>query len=211
MQIANTVELRDAIAALEEGKLVAFPTDTVWGLAADACNDEAVADIFAAKGRSILAPLAVLVPDAGAAEELAIFNHPARALAREFWPGALTLVMRRRPSAVLSGLVTSGLPTLGLRVPDHPLALELLNAFGKPLAVTSANPSGAASGCTAREVAEGLGDSVALILDGGPTPLGADSTVVAANEDELKILRAGAVPEESLSEIVDVPVVSKDK
>ena len=211
MQKASTVSVRDAVEALAEGKLVAFPTDTVWGLAADATNDEAVAGIFTAKGRSILAPLAVLVIDAGAAEKLAVFNRPARALAREFWPGALTLVLRRRPSAILSGLVSSGLPTVAVRVPAHPLTLELLSAYGKPLAVTSANPSGAASSKTAREVADSLGDATAVILDSGPPPGGVESTVVAAEEDKLKIIRAGAIPANALPGLVDVPVVGGDE
>lgn len=211
MQEVKTAGIRDAVEALEEGKLVAFPTDTVWGLAADATNHMAVAEIFTAKGRPILQPLAVLVPDTGAAEKLAVFNHSARKLAREFWPGALTLVLRRRPRAGLSGLVTSGLTTIGLRIPDHPLALELLNAFGKPLAVTSANLSGVASGTTASAVADSLGASLALILDGEPGPGGVESTVVAAEEDALKILREGVISTKMLAGVVDIPVTVGDE
>lgn len=202
----KTAGVGEAVEALGEGKLVAFPTDTVWGLAADATNDDAVAEIFAAKGRPILQPLAVLLANAGEAEKLAVFNHPARALAREFWPGALTLVLRRRPTAAISALVTSGLATIGLRVPAHPLVLELLEACDAPLAVTSANPSGAASAISAQAVAKDLGDEVALILDGEPAPGGVESTVVAAEEDHLQILRLGAISAKALTETVDVPV-----
>lgn len=205
----TTAGISEAVAALLTGKLVAFPTDTVWGLAADAASDEAVAELFTAKGRSILQPLAVLLADREQAENLAIFNHPARALAAEFWPGAVTLVLPRHPDAPLSGLVSAGLPTVGLRVPAHPLALELLTAFGKPLAVTSANPSGAASAVTADAVARGLGDAVALILDGEPAPAGVESTVVSAEKDKLTILRAGAVATDALAEIAQVPVTGE--
>ncbi len=206
VQKKMTANVGEAAAALGEGKLVAFPTDTVWGLAADATNDDAVAEIFAAKGRPILQPLAVLLADAGEAEKLAVFNHPARALAREFWPGALTLVLRRRASAAVSALVTSGLATIGLRVPAHPLVLELLEACNAPLAVTSANPSGAASAITREEVAKDLGDKVTLILDGDPAPAGVESTVVAAEDDHLQILRLGAISAKALAEAVNVPV-----
>lgn len=211
MQDEKTPGVQDAVEALADGKLIAFPTDTVWGLAADASNDLAVAQVFTAKGRPILQPLAVLVPNAGDAEKLAVFNGSARKLAREFWPGALTLVLRRRPRAGLSGLVTAGLATIGVRVPAHPLALEILNAFGKPLAVTSANPSGEASGIDARGVADSLGDALALILDVEPGPGGVESTVVAAEEEALKILRQGAVSIKMLSGVVDIPVTVGDK
>ncbi|MCH8861378.1 MAG: threonylcarbamoyl-AMP synthase [Proteobacteria bacterium] len=205
-----TANVSEAAATLGQGKLVAFPTDTVWGLAADATNDNAVAEIFAAKGRPILKPLAVLLANAGEAEKLAVFNRPARALARKFWPGALTLVLRRRPSAAISALVTSGLATIGLRVPAHPLVLELLEACDTPLAVTSANPSGAASAISSEAVAKDLGDKVALILDGDPAPGGVESTVVAAEEDHLQILRLGAVSARALAETVDVPITGPD-
>lgn len=211
MQDTKTASVRDAVEALADGKLIAFPTDTVWGLAADATNDLAVAQIFTAKGRSILQPLAVLVSNAGDAEKLAVFNGSARKLAREFWPGALTLVLRRRPRAELSGLVTSGLTTIGVRVPAHPLTLELLNAFGKPLAVTSANPSGEASGTSASTVADNLGEDLALILDREPGPGGVESTVVAAEEEALKILRQGAISPDALADLVDVPVIKDDQ
>lgn len=210
MQKNMTTDIGAAAEALGEGRLVAFPTDTVWGLAADATNDDAVAEIFTTKGRPILQPLAVLLASAGDAEKLAVFNRPARALAREFWPGALTIVLRRRPSAAVSGLVTSGLTTIGLRVPAHSLALELLNAVGGPLAVSSANPSGAEAAVSATEVAKEMSGAGVLILDGDPAPGGVESTVVAAEEDGLKILRLGAVSAAELAAKVDVPVTGPD-
>lgn len=209
MRNIKTGDISQAVKALGEGKLVAFPTDTVWGLAADAANDEAVAELFIAKGRPILQPLAILLPNREMAGKLAIFNDPASALASEFWPGALTLVLPQRPGVPVSPLVSAGLPSVGLRVPAHPLAQDLLNAFGRPLAVTSANPSGEASAVTAGEVAEGLGDAVALILEGEPTPAGVESTVVSTEEDKVNILRAGAVAAKTLAEVVEVPVTGE--
>ena len=159
--------LAKAARLLAAHELVAFPTETVYGLGADARSDEAVARIFAAKGRPKFNPLIVHVESLAAAERYGVFDARARALATRFWPGALTVVVPRVPDSGISWLATAGLETIALRVPVHPIARQLLAAFGGPLAAPSANKSGTVSATTARHVAESLGDAVSLIVDGG--------------------------------------------
>ncbi len=163
---------------LRAGRLVAFPTETVYGLGGDATSDSAVAAIYAAKGRPQFNPLIVHMPDGEAALSLVQADERARQLAAKFWPGPLTLVLPRRADSRVSLLASAGLETLAVRVPDHPVARALLKAAGRPLAAPSANPSGRVSPTTAEHVAEGLGGQVALILDGGPCRVGleVDST-----------------------------------
>jgi L-threonylcarbamoyladenylate synthase len=184
--------LAKAARLLTEGRLVAFPTETVYGLGADARSDEAVAGIFAAKGRPKFNPLIVHVESLAAAERYGVFDARAKALAARFWPGALTLVVPRRPDCDVSWLATAGLETIALRVPVHPIAQQLLEAFGGPLAAPSANRSGSVSATTARHVAESLGDAVALILDGGATTHGLESTIVGF-DGGATLLRPGAI------------------
>jgi L-threonylcarbamoyladenylate synthase len=167
-----------AAELLRARRLVAFPTETVYGLGADATDDRAVAAIFAAKGRPRFNPLIVHVPDLVAAEAFAAFTTAARKVAQRFWPGPLTLVLRRRETSAVSLLACAGLDTVAVRVPAHPVAQALLRAAGRPLAAPSANRSGHVSPTTAAHVAAELGQRVSLILDGGPCPIGLESTVL---------------------------------
>lgn len=194
--------LARAAAALMNGQLVAFPTETVYGLGADATNDRAVAAIFAAKARPRFNPLIVHVPDFATVERLALPQGAAAALAERFWPGPLTLVLPRRRQGQLSLLVSAGLDNVAVRAPDHPVAQALLRAAGVPLAAPSANPSGALSPTTAAHAAEGLGEKVALVLDGGPCAIGIESTVVRVEAHGLVLLRPGAITRAQLEEVV---------
>ena len=198
--------IRAATGLLRTGELVAFPTETVYGLGADAQNDRAVAAIFEAKGRPAFNPLIVHVADRAAAERLAEFDDRARALARAFWPGPLTLVLPRRPGSGLAERVTAGLPTVALRVPAHPLARDLLAAFGGPLAAPSANPSGQVSATTPAHVLEGLGGRIAAVLDGGPCSLGLESTIIGFEDGAPVLLRPGGLPVEAVAEALGCPI-----
>lgn len=193
--------LAKAARLLAEGKLVAFPTETVYGLGADARSDEAVAGIFAAKGRPKFNPLIVHVESLAAAERYGVFDARAKALAFRFWPGALTLVVPRRADCGVSWLATAGLETIALRVPVHSIAQQLLKTFGGPLAAPSANRSGSVSATTARHVAESLGDAVSLILDGGPTTHGLESTIVGL-DGGATLLRPGAITRDEIEAVV---------
>lgn len=198
--------LRAAAGLLRAGALVAFPTETVYGLGADARDDRAVAGIFKAKGRPAFNPLIVHVPDLAAAERLAAFPARARRLAEGFWPGPLTLVLARRPQSGLSELATAGLATVALRVPAHPLARRLLAEFGGPVAAPSANPSGRVSATTAAHVREGLGGRIAAILDGGACPVGVESTIVGFDGEKVVLLRPGGIAAETLAEALGGPL-----
>ncbi|MEL6678730.1 MAG: L-threonylcarbamoyladenylate synthase [Pseudomonadota bacterium] len=187
----------EAARLLRAGQLVSFPTETVYGLGADATDGAAVAAIYEAKGRPSFNPLIVHVPSLSDAETLARFDPGARALADAFWPGPLTLVVPRRPGA-LSDLVTAGLETVAIRVPAHPLARALLAAVGRPVAAPSANPSGRISPTTAEHVLQGLGDRIATVLDGGPCAVGLESTILGWNGPDPVLLRPGGLPAEAL-------------
>jgi L-threonylcarbamoyladenylate synthase len=198
---ADAAAVSAAAAILRRGGLVAFPTETVYGLGADATNGEAVAGIFAAKRRPRLNPLIVHVQDLAQAETFAEFSPEARALAGAFWPGALTLALPRRADSALSLLVSAGLDTVALRAPSHALARQLIVETGKPIAAPSANASGRVSPTTAAHVAEELGDAVDLILDGGPARLGIESTVIGFEHGKPVLLRPGAVAREEIEKI----------
>ena len=198
---ADTAAIAEAAGILRRGGLVAFPTETVYGLGADAGNDRAVAAIFAAKGRPQFNPLIVHVPGLREAEALAEFTPLARRLAHAFWPGAQTLVLPRRPEAKLSLLVSAGLDTVALRAPSNAVARALLEAAGCAIAAPSANRSGSVSPTTAAHVAESLGGRVDLILDGGPTAHGIESTVIGFEGDRPVLLRPGAVTREAIENI----------
>ncbi|MBT4905938.1 MAG: threonylcarbamoyl-AMP synthase [Rhodospirillaceae bacterium] len=187
---------------LRDGRLVAFPTETVYGLGADARNDDAVARIFAAKDRPSFNPLIVHIADLAGAETLGAFNNLARSLAERFWPGPLSLVLPRLPGSGLSLLVSAGLDTVALRVPAHPLAQDLLARFGGPIAAPSANRAGEVSPTTAAHVADSLGDAPDLILDGGECTVGLESTVIDLCGARPAILRHGAVTREQLEKIL---------
>jgi L-threonylcarbamoyladenylate synthase len=190
---ADAPALAEAAGILRRGGLVAFPTETVYGLGANADDSEAVARLFEAKGRPRINPLIVHVIDGAAAERLGEFTSSARSLANKFWPGPLTLVLRRRASATVSLLVSAGLDTVALRVPAHPVSAQLLATARVPIAAPSANVSGRVSPTTAAHVAAELGDRVDLVLDGGKATLGLESTVIGFEGDEAVLLRPGAV------------------
>ncbi|WP_083656726.1 L-threonylcarbamoyladenylate synthase [Mongoliimonas terrestris] len=190
--------LAEAAARLKAGRLVAFPTETVYGLGADATDGAAVARIYAAKGRPTFNPLIAHVADTAAAERLVRMDPVSRHLAAAFWPGPLTLVLPRRPDCPVSDLVTAGLDTLAVRVPDHPVAQALLAAAGLPVAAPSANRSGRISPTDAAHVlAEFAGQDV-TVVDGGPTRVGLESTIVHVTNGVLHILRPGGVTREAL-------------
>ena len=194
----------DAAAIVEAARLVlagepvAVPTETVYGLAADATNPAAVARIYAAKGRPSFNPLIVHVADLAAAEALGRFGDRARALAAAHWPGPLTLVVPLRDGAGIASLVTAGLPTIALRVPAHPAMQALLAACRRPLAAPSANSSGLISPTRASHVVASLGARVALVIDGGACPRGIESTIVAATGGPLRLLRRGPIEVEAI-------------
>ena len=199
-----------AVRLLREGKLVAFPTETVYGLGADARNDDAVASIFAAKGRPQFNPLIVHVTDAVAAERFGVLDERARKLTAAFWPGALTIVVPRVKDCSVSWLATAGLETIALRSPGHPIAQDLLAAFDGPIAAPSANRSGTVSATTADHVAEGLGDAVELILDGGRTIYGLESTIVGLSAAEATLLRPGAITRAEIEAVIGPLGIARD-
>lgn len=187
-----SADIEQAVALLRQGELVAIPTETVYGLGADARNPAAVAKIFAAKGRPADHPLIVHIPDAGHLDRWARdIPDAARVLAEKFWPGPLTLILKRQPD--VPDAVTGGQDTIGLRVPSHPVALALLKAFDAGIAAPSANRFGRISPTTAQHVRDDLGDAVPLILDGGPCQVGIESTIVNLSGKETVILRPGMI------------------
>lgn len=191
-----------AAALLRAGALVAFPTETVYGLGADARQAAAVAGIFAAKGRPRFNPLISHFPDAAAAFAEALADDRARAVAERFWPGPLTLVLPRAPESRIDALASAGQPTLAVRVPAHPLAQALLRAAGVPVAAPSANRSGAVSPTTAAHVLDGLGGRIAAVLDGGACAVGVESTVLDLSGAVPLLLRPGGVPEAALAALL---------
>ncbi len=187
---------------LVEGGLVAFPTETVYGLGADATNGEAVARIYAAKGRPQFNPLISHVATLDDAQMEGVFNADALNLAQAFWPGPLTLVVPAQPECSVSDLARAGLPSVALRVPDHVLALSLLAAFGKPIAAPSANTSGRVSPTNAAHVLEDLDGLIDIVLDGGKTQVGVESTIVACLDDKAALLRPGGVARADLERVL---------
>jgi L-threonylcarbamoyladenylate synthase len=202
---ATSQGIAAAAAILRAGGLVGFPTETVYGLGADARNDRATARIFEAKGRPHFNPLIVHVPDLAAAQTYAVFNDQALALAAAFWPGPLTLVLPLRQDAGLSPLVTAGLNTVAIRVPAHPTARALLRAFGGPLAAPSANPSGRISPTRADHVLTGLAGRIEAVVDDGPCSVGVESTIVGLDGPP-QLLRPGGVPQEALEAALGAPL-----
>jgi L-threonylcarbamoyladenylate synthase len=184
-------DISKAATILLQGGLVAFPTETVYGLGADATQDHAVAKIYAAKGRPQFNPLISHVEDVEAAFALGEFSADALKLAARFWPGPLTLVVPRRSDCPVSSLASAGLSSLALRVPQHPIALELLRAVGRPVVAPSANPSGRISPTTAGHVRQLL--TIDMIIDGGPCTVGVESTVVSFMDGKPSLLRAGGL------------------
>ncbi len=199
-------EVELATEILRSGGLVAFPTETVYGLGADATNDLAVAKIYEAKGRPSFNPLIAHVEDVEQAYDLAVFSANALTLASHFWPGPLTLVLPRKTGCHVSLLASAGLPSIALRVPRHPLALELIRAVGRPIVAPSANPSGRISPTTAEHVRAGLGDKVQMILDGGPCAVGLESTIVSFLDDTPRLLRSGGLARGEIEAALGAPL-----
>jgi L-threonylcarbamoyladenylate synthase len=195
---ADSEGMARALDLLRAGRCVAIPTETVYGLAADATDGAAVAGIYAAKGRPVFNPLIAHVSGVAMAEALVEIGDVARDLMARFWPGPLTLVLPLRDGANIASLVTAGLPTLAVRCPNHPVPQALIGALGCPLAAPSANASGRISATTAAHVAASLGDRVPLILDDGPCRAGLESTIIGIDGATARLLRPGAVPTEAL-------------
>ena len=205
---ADDAAITAAAQLLRAGQIVAIPTETVYGLAADAQNPEAVAHIYAAKGRPDFNPLIVHVRDRKAAEKLGVFNATAQALADAFWPGPLTLVLPLQPGAPVARAVTAGLPTIAIRCPAHPVMQALLLKSDLSLAAPSANRSGAISPTRADHVLKGLRGAVPMILDGGPCSAGLESTIVAVRDDGWQVLRPGPVSSMEIEQMLGFPPLS---
>src|SRR3954466_3169488 len=190
---AEFIAIADAAVCLADGGLVAFPTETVYGLGADATNGNAVARLYAAKGRPSFNPLIAHVFDVAAARRLGVFNDAAKRLAAAFWPGPLTLVLKKRAACPVAELATAGLDSIAIRVPNHPVARSLLDRLARPVVAPSANRSGHVSPTTAQHVLDDLGGRIDMILDGGPTPVGVESTIIGCL-DKPVLLRPGGLP-----------------
>lgn len=199
--------LREAALLIRAGEPVAVPTETVYGLAADATDDHAVASIYTAKGRPSFNPLIVHVADRAMADRLAVFSPVADILAIRFWPGPLTLVLPVRADSGLSPLVMAGLPTVALRMPAHPAMRALIRESDRPLAAPSANRSGSISPTRAEHVLTSLNGRVRMILDEGPTSEGVESTIAAPETDAIRLLRPGPVTAEMLEDATGLPVL----
>jgi L-threonylcarbamoyladenylate synthase len=202
---AGNEAVRTAAQCLAAGGLVAFPTETVYGLGADATNGGAVARLYAAKGRPTFNPLIAHVADLAAALRLARFDVTALRLAKAFWPGPLTLVLPKTPDCPVSDLATGGLDSIAVRAPDHQVARELIAAFGKPIVAPSANQSGHVSPTTAAHVMADLRGKIDLVVDGGPTTVGVESTIVACL-DEPTLLRPGGLAREAITKLLGHPL-----
>lgn len=208
---ADADGIREAAQLLLEGSLVAFPTETVYGLGADATNPEAVAKLYDAKQRPSFNPLIAHIANLDAALKLARFDDMALRLAEKLWPGPLTLVLPAQPDCAVCDLARAGLATVALRVPMHPVAHPLLEAVGRPIVAPSANRSGHVSPTTADHVTSDLRGKIDAVLDGGPTPLGLESTIVDCTGEYPSLLRPGAIPRTALQAIIaaqlpDAPV-----
>lgn len=201
-RVARRKMISDAAAALRDGGLVAFPTETVYGLGADATNDHAVTRIFEVKGRPRFNPLIMHLADLEQARAHGDFNRVALKLAEAFMPGALTLVVPRRPESTISLLATAGLDTVALRMPAHPTARALLKAAAVPVAAPSANKSGSVSPTTAHHVAEQIGKDLAVLIDGGACRIGLESTIVACVDDAPVLLRPGGIAREEIERVI---------
>ena len=203
--LADALAVAEAATILRNGGIVAVPTETVYGLAADASNAKAVAKIYAAKGRPDFNPLIVHVPDIEAAEAIADFDERATLLAERFWPGALTLVLPIKADANIAPAVTAGLPTIALRCPSHPVMQALLLAGGLVVAAPSANRSGGISPTTAAHVADSLGEAAPLIIDAGACRAGLESTIVAVRANGWHILRPGPISSAQIEGVLGTP------
>ena len=207
---ADAAGIAEAARLLRDGGLVAFPTETVYGLGADATNAAAIAKVYAAKGRPSFNPLIAHVADAGAAMREGAFSAAARKLAERFWPGPLTLVLPVAEATRICDLARAGLRTVGLRVPAHAIAHALLAAVGRPIAAPSANRSGHVSPVSAEHVLDDLADKIDLVLDGGPANVGIESTIIACLDDRPGLLRPGGIAREAIEEVLGGPLTILD-
>lgn len=207
--VPDAAALREAALAIRRGELVAFPTETVYGLGGDATNDRAVARIFEAKGRPRFNPLIVHVRDAGEARRHVVWSETAERLVAQFWPGALTLVLPRMADCRLSLLCSSGLETVAMRCPSHPVAQALLEQAERPLAAPSANASGAVSPTLAEHVGQSLGERIDIVLDGGACAIGVESTVLDLASSQPALLRPGGVPREAIESLIGPLAVTR--
>lgn len=206
---ADAAAIAAAAQALKDGKLVAFPTETVYGLGADATNAAAVARLYQAKGRPRFNPLISHVADLAAAEAIAVLDPASRRLAQAFWPGPLTLVLRKAPGCPVSDLATAGLDTIAVRIPAHPAAQALLRALSRPVVAPSANLSGHVSPTTAAHVQGDLAGRIDLILDAGPVAVGVESTIVSCL-DTPRLLRPGGTPRHALEKLLGAPLAGRN-
>jgi L-threonylcarbamoyladenylate synthase len=204
--MVSATTISEAARILRDGGLVAFPTETVYGLGADATNDHAVARIFAVKSRPKINPLISHLATADEAFLLGKFSAAAKKLANNFWPGPLTIVIERSENCAISRLCSAGLESVALRVPNHPVALVLLKEAGKPIAAPSANRSGRISPTTAEHVRRSLGSTVDMIVDGGPCTVGLESTVVQFEGDAVRLLRPGGLPRQEIERVLGQPL-----
>jgi L-threonylcarbamoyladenylate synthase len=207
---AEPADLAVAAQVLRAGGLVAFPTETVYGLGGDATSDAAVAKIYAAKGRPAFNPLIAHVENRAAAEGEGIFTHEAAALAEAYWPGPLTLVLPLAPGATVCELARAGLASVALRVPAHPIAQSLLAATGLPLAAPSANLSGHVSSVNAAHVREDLDGTIDAIVDAGGSPGGIESTIIACIGEKPQLLRAGGIPRFLIEDVLGRPLAAPE-
>lgn len=199
------VTISEAAERLKAGAVVAFPTETVYGLGADATDPAAVAKIYAAKGRPDFNPLISHISDPAQLDGLVVMDDRARKLAAAFWPGALTLVLPRAPGCPVAPAVSAGLPSLAIRMPAHPLARDLLGRVGRPVAAPSANRSGQVSPTTAQHVRDSLGPDIA-VLDGGACPVGLESTVIGLAGPQATLLRPGGIAAEEIEAVLGAPL-----
>ncbi len=198
---ATPQNIAKAAAAIRIGEIVALPTETVYGLGADATNAAAVVKIFAAKRRPQFNPLIVHVTSITAAKDIAEFTTAAHSLAQVFWPGPMTLVLPLKPNSRIPAITVAGLATIAMRMPSHPVARQLIDVAGCPIAAPSANISGRVSPTTAEHVTADFGDKVAIVLDAGPAPHGLESTIIDATGETPAILRYGSVTEEQIEAV----------
>lgn len=198
----DSVRMACAALALQRGEPVVFPTETVYGLGADATNADAIARIYTIKGRPACNPLIIHVPDLTAAERIGHFDEKARALARAFWPGPLTLVVPLRKPSRIAALATAGLDTVAIRVPAHPVAQCLLHAVERPVAAPSANPSGKTSPTRADHVHSAFADEISIILDGGPASIGLESTIIRCIDGQTILLRPGILTRSMMEDVL---------
>ena len=202
----STESISRAVDVLRAGQLVAFPTETVYGLGGDATDNRAIAEIFATKNRPDFNPLIVHVAHKAAAEKIGQFTKIAHALADQFWPGALSLILRKTSNCTISALASAGLDSLAIRVPGHDFARSLIEQTCHPIAAPSANASGRLSPTTAQHVADQLGDKIPLILDGGPCTIGVESTVLDLTKEAPTLLRPGGISVETIEQHLNMRI-----